>query len=193
MPRLVAVRCIWVSFCDPRRKRDRMPHQWTTTSTAFSVTRRDHEWLMIRPERLGVTSWELPGGHAEPGETFEEAAARETLEETGVSIEVAGLLAVCVHEWHERLQRKLICFFDGVAATGATPRLSPDEPEIRDAAWLDPSALPPDNMSPFLHPLIEQQRRGWCDVPLSYSMVHQRNPAGLWAPAPASQARHDIP
>ena len=154
-----------------------MPLERSTTATAFSVTRRDHEWLMIRHERLGVTSWELPGGHVEPGETLEQAAARESLEETGVSIDVTGLLAVCVHEWHERFQRKLICFFDAVADAEAAPRLSFGESEIREA-WLDPFTLPLDNVSPFLHPLLEQQRRGWCDVPISYSMVHQRNPAG---------------
>lgn len=170
-----------------------MPHEWSTTATAFSVTRRDRAWLMIRHEQLGVTSWELPGGHVDPGETLEEAASRESLEETSVSIKVAGLLAMCVHGWHERLQRKLICFFDAVPDAGAAPRLSLGEPEIRDAAWLDPFSLPLDNVSPFLHPLVEQERRGWSDVPISYSMVHQRNPAGLWAPVPASQARHDSP
>lgn len=112
------------------KERHHQSHEWSTTATAFSVTRRDQEWLMIRHERLGATSWELPGGHVDPGETLEEAAARESLEETGVSVEVAGLLAVCVHEWQERRQRKL-CFFDAIADAAATPRLSPGEPEIR--------------------------------------------------------------
>ncbi|WP_404387964.1 NUDIX hydrolase [Humibacillus xanthopallidus] len=100
------------------------------------------------PRALGVTSWELPGGHIDPAEAYEEAAARESLEETGVPIHVGELLAVCVHEWRERRQRKLICFFDAVAHAGIAPRLS----------------------------LVEQQRRGWSDAPISYSMVHQRNP-----------------
>jgi hypothetical protein len=76
---------------------------------------------------------------------------------------------------------------------GVIPRLSPDEPDIHDVAWLDPFALLPEDVSPFLHPLIEQQRLGWSDVPSSFYMVHQRNTAGLWAPAPSPLAQHRVP
>lgn len=93
-----------------------MSERWKTTVTAFAVTRRDTSWLMVRHERLGVTTWELPGGHVDPGETLEEAAARETAEETGVAVDIGRLVASCVHEWHERRQRKLICFFEASAA-----------------------------------------------------------------------------
>ena len=34
--------------------------------------------------------WEFPGGHIEPGETASEAAIRESLEETGICVEVLG-------------------------------------------------------------------------------------------------------
>lgn len=72
---------------------------WESKVTAFAVARRGPLWLLIRHQRLGVVRWELPGGHVEPGETLEETASRETAEETGVSVEVEGLLATCVHEW----------------------------------------------------------------------------------------------
>jgi 8-oxo-dGTP pyrophosphatase MutT (NUDIX family) len=124
---------------------------------------------------------------------MEQAAARETFEETGMPVTVGGLLAVCVHEWHERRARRLICFFDAVTASDTIARLSPAEPDIHEVAWRDPLALSTADVSPFLHPLIEQQRLGWADVPLSFSMVHQRNTAGLWAPTPVPLAQRRVP
>ncbi len=42
--------------------------------------------------------WSLPGGRLEPGELPAEAAARETLEETGCAVVVDGLLGVAIIE-----------------------------------------------------------------------------------------------
>jgi len=44
--------------------------------------------LLHRHERLG--RWLPVGGHVEPGETPDEAAVRETLEESGVAVELIG-------------------------------------------------------------------------------------------------------
>jgi 8-oxo-dGTP diphosphatase len=149
--------------------------------TAFAMTRMDGRWLMIRHERLGVTSWELPGGHVEPGETLEEAAARETAEEAGVAVDVSRMVASCVHEWHERRQRKLVCFFEATAAGTGWPRVPANEPSVLEAAWVDPFTL--DSVSPFIAPLIEQERIGWPNVPISFLMTHRLNGDGLWEPA----------
>lgn len=158
-----------------------MAERWNTTVTAFTVTRAGPLWLMLRHERLGVTSWELPGGHAEPGETLEQTAARETFEETRVRVEVGRLLASCVHEWHERQQRKLICFFEATPVTDEAPAVPPSEVQLVEAAWMNP--LDVDDVSQFLHPLITQERHNWVDAPLYFQMTHRLNPLGQWEPS----------
>ncbi len=55
----------------------------------------DGRVLLIRrssPPRDG--QWSLPGGAQEPGETFAEACAREVREETGLTVEVLGIVDV---------------------------------------------------------------------------------------------------
>ncbi|MGN6299718.1 MAG: NUDIX hydrolase [Angustibacter sp.] len=161
-----------------------MQQPWRTDVTAFTVTRRDSLWLMLRHTRLGLTRWELPGGHVESGEALEQAAARETAEETGVRVEVGRLLATCVHEWAERRQRKLICFFEAVPVSDAAPAAPDDEAELLEAVWRDPLALGRSSLSPFLHPLVDAHAEGWVGPPLHFAMTHGRNADGLWEPVP---------
>jgi 8-oxo-dGTP diphosphatase len=50
-----------------------------------AVFREDQILLQQRRNVFGDGSWGLPGGHLEFGESFEDAAARELLEETGLT------------------------------------------------------------------------------------------------------------
>src|SRR5215472_14084982 len=56
------------------------------------VTNDAGEILLIR--RTDNGNWALPGGAIEMGESVAEAAVRETFEETGIRVEVTGLLGV---------------------------------------------------------------------------------------------------
>ena len=59
------------------------------------VVLRGEQVLLVRrgtPPRLG--QWSLPGGRIEFGETVEAAALRELKEETGVEVELLGLIEV---------------------------------------------------------------------------------------------------
>lgn len=56
--------------------------------TAYCVALRGREFLMVRNERRG--GWEMPGGKVEFGESSEEAAARECMEESGYAAEMVA-------------------------------------------------------------------------------------------------------
>jgi len=59
------------------------------------VVWKGDKFLLIqrgKPPRLG--QWSIPGGRQELGETLKETAIRETLEETGLTVEVTDFLDV---------------------------------------------------------------------------------------------------
>jgi 8-oxo-dGTP diphosphatase len=54
--------------------------------------------LIQRSIEPGYGRWTFPGGFVERGEVAEEAAARETLEETGLQIEATGIVGLYTYE-----------------------------------------------------------------------------------------------
>lgn len=93
--------------------------------------------VLHRHKRLGL--WLQPGGHVDPGERAAEAAARETLEETGLPTRQPGdaprLVHVDVHpgpRGHLHLDLRYLLLADA-----ATP-LAPGAGESPDVAWFRP-------------------------------------------------------
>lgn len=62
---------------------------------ACTVPELDGRFVLVqRAIDPGRGKWTFPGGYMDQGETVEEAALRETLEETGLQVSLAGLLGV---------------------------------------------------------------------------------------------------
>lgn len=50
--------------------------------------------LLRRAVQPGLGAWDLPAGYLDPGESFEQAARRETSEEAGITVELTSLSGV---------------------------------------------------------------------------------------------------
>lgn len=66
----------------------------STDLTVSAVVEKDRRFLIIEENSSGAIVLNQPGGHIESGESPEQAAERETLEESGCIINVAELLGV---------------------------------------------------------------------------------------------------
>lgn len=68
-----------------------MPVPKHIVSAATIVMNDKNEILLIKGPRRG---WEMPGGQVEEGESLQDAAIRETKEESGIDIEVTKFCGV---------------------------------------------------------------------------------------------------
>lgn len=91
----------------------------------------DGRVLMVRRRvREGELMWQFPAGAIEAGETPEEAAVRETTEETGVTVEAVKLLGERVHPKTGRTMSYTACTLLAGEARVA------DAEELAEVAWV---------------------------------------------------------
>jgi phosphatase NudJ len=99
---------------------------------AVVVVRRGDRFLLVHEAKHGQR-WYLPAGRVEPGETFVDAAVRETFEEAGIRIAVEGVLRV---EHTPRLDSaRLRVVFLARPVDDTPPKSVPDD-ESLEAAWV---------------------------------------------------------
>ena len=67
---------------------------YPTDLTVAAVVEHDGKYLLVEERAMGQRVFSQPGGHIESGETPEDAVVRETLEETGCTVECADLVGV---------------------------------------------------------------------------------------------------
>lgn len=68
-------------------------HRIPTCFATLVVVQQDEKFLLIQETTFGNT-WYLPAGRVNTGESLNEAAKRETLEEAGIEVELDGILKI---------------------------------------------------------------------------------------------------
>ncbi|HSC68400.1 MAG TPA: NUDIX hydrolase [Cellvibrio sp.] len=67
---------------------------WAPHVTVATIIERENRFLMVYEEADGKKVYNQPAGHLDPNETLKEAAIRETLEETGWTVEISGVVGI---------------------------------------------------------------------------------------------------
>ncbi|HYW51672.1 MAG TPA: NUDIX domain-containing protein [Gemmatimonadaceae bacterium] len=131
--------------------------------------------IVVRDERVligrrrgahGAGTWALPGGNLEFGESAEECARRELLEEAGMTLQAVRPAAFTVDNFVEHDRHYVTLFVEADGVSGTERNCEPDRCDGWE--WHDWHALP----TPLFGPLA--------------SLVAQGHvPAGVPAAAPA--------
>lgn len=107
---------------------------------AASVVVVDDDGRVLLQRRTDNDKWALPGGKMEIGETLPGCAIRETREETGLDIEIVGLVGTYTNPGHvfayddgEVRQEFSICFL--ARPTGGELAVSDESTDVR---WFTP-------------------------------------------------------
>lgn len=121
-------------------------------AVAVSAFIQDDQRRVLMIRRTDNDLHSIPGGQVEPGETLTQAVAREVNEETGINVEVTGLIGIYSNPSHviayddgEVRQEFSICF--RAKPVSGQPRLSAESSEVR---WVDLASLPELTVHPSI-------------------------------------------
>lgn len=92
--------------------------------------------LVRRRVSEGSLSWQFPAGEVELGEACEDAAVRETREETGLVVEAVKLLGERIHPATGRLMS-----YTAGEVLGGTAHVA-DTDELAELAWVTHAEIP---------------------------------------------------
>jgi 8-oxo-dGTP pyrophosphatase MutT (NUDIX family) len=126
---------------------------------------RDEQGHLLMIHRTDNNLWALPGGGHDVGESIADTAVREVREETGIGIEVTGLIGLYTNPRHviayddgEARQQFSICF--AARPTGGTLSTSSESREVR---WVAPEALDELSIHPSMRLRIDHALQGRVD------------------------------
>jgi ADP-ribose pyrophosphatase YjhB (NUDIX family) len=129
----------------------------TRVRVGTGVIITDNSGGILLEKRSDCSTWGLPGGRIEPGESVVESAIREAKEETGLNVEITRLLGV-----YSEPEDRIVTYLDNgdvvhlvdiiLEAKIISGELSCSV-ESEELRFFNPNALPPDIVPPAIEPL----------------------------------------
>ncbi|NII10362.1 NUDIX hydrolase [Oleiagrimonas sp. C23AA] len=112
---------------------------WCPHVTVATVVADGPRYLMVEEDIHGRVRYNQPAGHLEPGESLQQAALRETLEETGWDVELEHFVGV--HQWYSATHGDHIVRFTFAARALKEREGHTLDDGIHRALWLDRSEI----------------------------------------------------
>lgn len=107
---------------------------WRPHVTVACVVADGDRYLMVEEEVNGRLAYNQPAGHLDDGESLLAAALRETLEETGWTVQLQHLIGV--HQWRSTEHGAAVVRFSFAARAVSHDPDRPLDTDIRRALWL---------------------------------------------------------
>jgi len=134
--RLLCSQCGYVHFSDPK------------VAVGVLAERRGRLLLVRRNHEPHLGEWSFPSGYVDAGEVLEEAALRETKEETGLDVRIQRLLGA----YSARGDRVIFIAYAARVVAGRI-RVGPECQAVR--------FFPPDALPPLAFPHDQAIMRAW--------------------------------
>lgn len=135
---------------------DAPPANSVVPSTTVAV--RDHRRRLLLIHKIDNNYWALPGGAMNLGESIAQSAVREVREETGLIVELTGLVGIYSDPQHvmayddgEVRQEFSVCFH----ARPLGGELREDGSETKAVRWVEPDAIPKLKIHPSMRRRID--------------------------------------
>lgn len=104
-----------------------------------TIVIEDKKVLLVKSKYSGDPYYLFPGGGMENTETIEDAAIRETLEETGVKVELTQLFHVNEYIDYKDWEKRVLNIFFLAKIKDKTPTHITDEGKILSVDWIPAS------------------------------------------------------
>ncbi|MBS0307932.1 MAG: NUDIX hydrolase [Proteobacteria bacterium] len=152
-----------------------MSHTWKPSVTVAAIIERDGRFLLVEEKTSDGVCFNQPAGHLDPGESLEQAVARETLEEAAHDFTPTALVGVYMSRYlSSRTQKEVTYLRFAFAGTLGALHDRPLDHGILRTVWMTYEELLDTRQrhrSPLVMQCIDDYLKGQ-RAPLSLLYTH---------------------